>query len=104
MKSIIYTLIKADYPEHDERFLYFLATCLHLDPDVNLEIALMFGPYGGSLEPITAHWMVICNQLKCFAYMQFFMMPLDLLQSIAINVQDALTFCLVQPKTLKWVT
>ena len=43
----IYTLIKIDYQEHNERFLYFLATCLHLDPDVNLEIALKLKPYGG---------------------------------------------------------
>ena len=43
----IYNLIKTDYPEHNERFLYFLATCLHLDPDVNLEIALKLRPYGG---------------------------------------------------------
>ena len=43
----IYKLIKTDYPEHNEIFLYFLATCLHLDPDVNLEIALKLRPYGG---------------------------------------------------------
>ena len=43
----IYNLIKTDYPEHNERFLYFLSTCLHLDPDVNLEIALKLRPYGG---------------------------------------------------------
>ena len=43
----IYNLIKTDYPEHNERFLYFLATCLHLDPDVNLEIALKLRPDGG---------------------------------------------------------
>ena len=42
--------IKTDYPEHNERFLYFLATCLHLDPDVNLEIALKLRPYGGIIE------------------------------------------------------
>ena len=43
----IYNLIKTDFPEHNERFLYFLASCLHLDPDVNLEIALKLRPYGG---------------------------------------------------------
>ena len=43
----IYNLIKTDYPEHNEIFLYFLATRLHLDPDVNLEIALKLRPYGG---------------------------------------------------------
>ena len=36
--------------------------------------------------------------------MQFFMMPLDLLQSIAKRVQDTLTFCLVQSQTLTLVT
>ena len=43
----IYNLIKTDYAEHNERFLYFMATCLQLDPDVNFDIALKLRPYGG---------------------------------------------------------
>ena len=43
----IYKLIKTDYTENNERFLYFSATCLHLDPDVSLEIALNLRPNGG---------------------------------------------------------
>ena len=27
--------------------LYFLATCLHLDPEIDLDIALKLRPYGG---------------------------------------------------------
>ena len=30
-----------------KRFLYFLATCLYLDPDIDLDIALKLRPYGG---------------------------------------------------------
>ena len=38
---------KLDYPEYSERFVYFLAACLYLDPDINLEIVLKLRPYGG---------------------------------------------------------
>ena len=43
----IYKLKKTDYREHNERLLYFLATRLHLEPHVNLKIALKLRPYGG---------------------------------------------------------
>ena len=43
----IYGQIKVDFPDYSERFVYFLATCLYLDPDVNLETALKLRPYGG---------------------------------------------------------
>ena len=43
----IYHQIKLDYPEYSERFVYFLAACLYLDPDINLEIVLKLRPYGG---------------------------------------------------------
>ena len=43
----IYYQIKLDYPEYSERFVYFLAACLYLDPDSNLEIVLKLRPYGG---------------------------------------------------------
>ena len=43
----IYDQIKLDYPEYSERFVYFLAACLYLDPDTNLEIVLKLRPYGG---------------------------------------------------------
>ena len=39
--------IKVDYPEYSERFVYFLAACHYLDPDINLEIVLKLRPYGG---------------------------------------------------------
>ena len=44
---IIYEKINVDYPENCERFVYFLAACLYLDPDTNLEIVLKLRPYGG---------------------------------------------------------
>ena len=43
----IYEQIKVDFPDYSERFVYFLATCFYLDPDVNLETALNLRPYGG---------------------------------------------------------
>ena len=43
----IYKQTKVDYPEHSERFVYFLAACLYLDPEINLEIVLKLRPYGG---------------------------------------------------------
>ena len=43
----IYDQIKLDYPEYSERFVCFLAACLYLDPDINLEIVLKLRPYGG---------------------------------------------------------
>ena len=43
----IFDQIKLDNPEYSERFVYFLAACLCLDPDINLEIVLKLRPYGG---------------------------------------------------------
>ena len=43
----IYKKVKKEYSQYGERFLYFLATCLYLDPDLDLEIALKLRPYGG---------------------------------------------------------
>ena len=43
----IYKKVKKEYSQCGERFLYFLATCLYLDPDIDLEIALKLRPYGG---------------------------------------------------------
>ena len=43
----VYEQIKVDYPEYSERFVYFLAACHYLNPDINLEIVLKLRPYGG---------------------------------------------------------
>ena len=43
----IHKQIKIHYPEYSERFVYFLAACHYLDPDINLEIVLKLIPYGG---------------------------------------------------------
>ena len=43
----IYQQVKKEYSEFGERFLYFLASCLYLDPDIDLDIALKLRPYGG---------------------------------------------------------
>ena len=43
----IYEHIKVDYPDYSEPFVYFLAACLFLDPDINLEIVLKLRTYGG---------------------------------------------------------
>ena len=49
LKSIheTYKKIEKEYSQYGERFLYFLATCLHLDPEIDLVIALKLRPYGG---------------------------------------------------------
>ena len=46
----IYEQIKVDYPDFSERFVYFLAACLYLDPDINLETVLKLRPYGGLIS------------------------------------------------------
>ena len=43
----IYKGVKKEYSQYGKRFLYFLANCLYLDPDHDLEIALKLRPYGG---------------------------------------------------------
>ena len=43
----IYEQIKVHYREYSKTFVYFLATCLYLDPDINMETALKQRPYGG---------------------------------------------------------
>ena len=43
----IYLEIKNNYPKYGERFLYFLAACQYLDPDIDLEATLKLRPYGG---------------------------------------------------------
>ena len=42
-----YLFVSEVYPAYSERYLYFLATCLHLDPNIDLNIALKLLPYGG---------------------------------------------------------
>ena len=39
--------LKENYPGYGERLVYFLAICLHLDPNIDLDIALKLRPYGG---------------------------------------------------------
>ena len=42
----IYMELKKDYFQYGEGFLYFLATCQYLDPDLDLDIAMKMRPYG----------------------------------------------------------
>ena len=42
-----YLFLKENYPDYGKRFVYFLATCLSLDPNIDLDIALKQRPYGG---------------------------------------------------------
>ena len=42
-----YQELKKVYHQYGERFLYFLATCLNLDPDLDFDIAMKLRPYGG---------------------------------------------------------
>ena len=100
----IYKLIKTDYPEHNERFLYFLATCFHLDPDVNLAIALKLRPYGDIIGKDNLPLDTYLESFKVLCLHATLPMPSDLSQRIAKRVQDTLTFCLVQSQTLTLVT
>ena len=43
----LYLEVKKEYSGYSERYLYFLATCFYLDPDLDLDIALNLRPYGG---------------------------------------------------------
>ena len=49
LKSIheLYPEVKKEYSGYSERYLYFLATCFYLDPDLDLDIALKLRPHGG---------------------------------------------------------
>ena len=49
LKSIqeLYLEVKKENSGYSERYLYFLATCFYLDPDLDLDIALKLRPYGG---------------------------------------------------------
>ena len=40
-----YLNLKEDYLDFGKRFKYFLATCLQLDPNIDLDIALKLRPY-----------------------------------------------------------
>ena len=42
-----FLFVREVYPEYSERYSYFLATCLQLDPNIDLNIALKLRPYGG---------------------------------------------------------
>ena len=39
-----YKEMEKEYSQYGDRFLFFLATCLHLDPEINLDIALKLRP------------------------------------------------------------
>ena len=42
-----YLILKENYPDYEKRFVYFLATCLHLFPNIDLDITPKLRPYGG---------------------------------------------------------
>ena len=44
-----YLFLKENYPDYGEEFVYFLATCLHLDSNIDLDIALKLRPYEGKI-------------------------------------------------------
>ena len=46
----IYLLTRKNYPKYGERFLYFIAACLYLNPEINLEQTLKLSPHGGLTE------------------------------------------------------
>ena len=43
----IYKELKKEHSQYGERFLYFLAKCQYLDPDLDMDIAMKMRPYDG---------------------------------------------------------
>ena len=42
----LYQEVKKEYSGYSERYLYYLAICFYLDPNLDLDIAVMLRPYG----------------------------------------------------------
>ena len=42
-----FLFVREVYPDYSKRYLYFIATWLHWDPNIDLNIALKLRPYGG---------------------------------------------------------
>ena len=95
----IYKLINTYYPEHNERFLYFLATCLHLEPDVNLETALKLRPYGGI---IGIHNTSLDTCLKSYNVLRLQAILQDASRFIAKGSRILLRFALSNHKRFRW--
>ena len=66
MKNIhdLYQEVKKEYSGYSERYLYFLATCFYLDPDLDLHIALKLRPMVVSLVLIILLLTNISNHTK----------------------------------------
>ena len=43
----LYQEVKKEYSGYSERYLYYLAICFYLDPNLDWDIAVMLRPYGG---------------------------------------------------------
>ena len=56
-----YLFLKENYPDYGGKILYFLATYLHLDPRIDLDIALKQREY---LVLIIRRWTNISNLSK----------------------------------------
>ena len=77
LKSIheIYKGLKKDYSQYSQRFLYFLATCLYLDPDLDLDNALKLRPNVGligidisSLDKYFKNIEITCHTPRSFRF------------------------------------
>ena len=96
----IYEKIKVDYPQFSERFVYFLATCLYLNPDVNLKTALKPRSYGGLIGMDNSS---LDTYLKSYKFLQLHAKYMTLhgyLQNKVRKALDIHMFCLVQSQTL----
>ena len=70
----IYLEIKNNYPNYDEKFLYFLAACQYLDPYIDLEETMKLRPYGGLIGIDNSS---LDNYFKSFKILRLYAILLD---------------------------
>ena len=92
----IFIDLKSQYPDKSVRFQYFLATCLYLDADINLDFVLKNKPYGGLIGIDNSS---LDKHLKHFKFLRIHAILHDAagyLQKKIIPVLGTHMFCLVQ--------
>ena len=92
----IFIDLKSHYPDKSVRFQYFLATCLYLDADINLDFVLKNRPYGGLIGIDNSSLDKHLKHFKFLEYMLYCMTQRDISKKKIIPVLGTHMFCLVQ--------
>ena len=100
----IYDQIKLDYPEYSERFVYFWAARLYLNPDINLETVLKLRPYGGLIGIDNSSLDKYLNSYKFLRLHAILYDASGLMQNTVRKVLVIYTFYRVQSQTPILVT